>query len=244
MEDKKKIEGSIDPVNIEGTKKILDQLMNCICKIQIKGTYATGFFCKFSHKKQAIKVLMANCHVLSKNNLKENQKLNLSLNEEKDTKTIDLSIERKTYFNKDYDITLIELKDEDKIKDYLELDDNLFQDNSEKIYKNKSIYLLHYPNEKNACVSYGLLHNIDKYNIMHNCTTDNGSFGSPILNLQNNKVIGIHNKSSINYNIGTLLKLPIKDFINEDEKDLININNTKLKFINHLSFYYGKFVNM
>ena len=54
MEDKKKIEGSIDPVNIEGTKKILAQLMNCICKIQIKGTYSTGFFCKFSHKKQAI----------------------------------------------------------------------------------------------------------------------------------------------------------------------------------------------
>ena len=49
---------------------------------------------------------------------------------------------------------------------------------------------------------------------MHNCTTENGSFGSPILNLQTNKVIGIHNKSSTNYNIGTLLKLPIKDFIN------------------------------
>ena len=70
---------------------------------------------------------------------------------------------------------------------------------------------------------------------MHNCTTDNGSFGSPILNLQTNKVIGIHNKSSINHNMGTLLKLPIKDFINktfmEDEKDLISINNTKFKII-------------
>ena len=135
-------------------------------------------------------------------------------------------------------IALIELKDEDKIKDYLELDDNLLQDNSEKIYKNQSIYLLHYQNEKNACVSYGLLHNIDKYNIMHNCTTDNGSFGSPILNLQTNKVIGIHNKSSSNYNIGTLLNLPIKDFINksfmEDEKDLIIINNTKFKIIKEL----------
>ena len=49
---------------------------------------------------------------------------------------------------------------------------------------------------------------------MHNCSIDNNSSGSPILNLQTNKVIGIHNKSSINYNIGTLLKLPIKDFIN------------------------------
>ena len=76
---------------------------------------------------------------------------------------------------------------------------------------------------------------------MHNCTTDNGSFGAPILNLQTNKVIGIHNKSSINYNIGTLLKLPIKEFINnyymEDDKDLLIINNTKFKIINPLSFF-------
>ena len=99
--------------------------------------------------------------------------------------------------HKDYDITLIELKDEDKIKDYLELDDNLLQDNSELIYKNKSIYYLHYKNGKNACVSYGLLHNINKYNIMHNFSTDNNSSGSPILNLQSNKVIGIHKKTQL-----------------------------------------------
>ena len=95
--------------------------------------------------------------------MKENQELNLSLNDEKETKSIDLSIERIIYFNKDYDITLIELKDEDKIKDYLELDDILFQDNSELFYKNKSIYTVHYQNGENACVSYGLLYNIDKY---------------------------------------------------------------------------------
>ena len=89
---------------------------------------------------------MTNYHVLNEKDFGENKKLNLSLNEEKETKIIDLSIERKTYFNKDYDITLIELKNEDKIKDYLELDDNLFQDNSEIIYRNKSIYTLQYQN--------------------------------------------------------------------------------------------------
>ena len=89
MEDKKKIEGSIDPVNIEGTKKILDQLMNCICKIQIKGTYATGFFCKFYYKKQAIKVFMTSYLVLNEKDFGENKKLNLSLNDEKETKTIE-----------------------------------------------------------------------------------------------------------------------------------------------------------
>ena len=77
MEDKKKIEGSIDPVNIEGTKKILDQLMNCICKIKIKGTYATGFFCKFSYKKQTIKVFMTSNHFLNEKDFSSINKLHL-----------------------------------------------------------------------------------------------------------------------------------------------------------------------
>ena len=159
MNDEKKIEGSIDPVNIECTKKILDQMMNCIFKIKIKGVYATGFFCKFSHNKQEINLFITSYQFLNENNFIENKKLDLSFNNEKETIIIDLSIERKTYFNKDYDITIIELKDEDKINNYLELDDNLFHDNAEIIYKNKTIYTLNYQNEKNACVSYGLLHN-------------------------------------------------------------------------------------
>ena len=238
MEEENKIIVSIDPVNIEGTKKILNQLINCICKIKIKEEYTTGFFCKIPFKNETIKVFITNYHFLIEKNLKENKKLFLLLNNEKEAIKIDLFIERKVYLNKEYDITIIELKDEDKIKDYLELDDNLFKDNSEIIYKNKSIYTLHYQNGKNACVSYGLLNNKDKYNIMHNCSTDNGSFGSPILNLQNNKVIGIHNQNSIKYNIGTLLNLPIIDFINknfmEEEKDLIIINNKNFKIIKKL----------
>ena len=238
MEEEKKIIVSIDPVNIQGTKKILNQLINCICKIKIKEEYTTGFFCKIPFKNETIKVFITNYHFLIEKNLKENKKLILLLNNEKEAIKIDLFIERKVYLNKEYDITIIELKDEDKIKDYLELDDNLFKDNSEIIYKNKSIYTLHYQNGKNACVSYGLLNNKDKYNIMHNCSTDNGSFGSPILNLQNNKVIGIHNQNSIKYNIGTLLNLPIIDFINknfmEEEKDLIIINNKNFKIIKKL----------
>ena len=30
-----------DPVDIEGTKTILAQMMNCICKIKIKGKFGT-----------------------------------------------------------------------------------------------------------------------------------------------------------------------------------------------------------
>ena len=243
MEEEKKIVGSIDPVNIEGTKKILDQLMNCICKIKIKGEFGTGFFCKIPDKNEKIKVFMTNYHVLNEKSLEENKILNLLLNDEKEILKLDLEIERKTYFNKDYDITLIELKEEDEIKNYLELDDNLFKDNSEIIYKDKSIYVLQYPNGQNACVSYGLLNNIDEYNqynFLHSCSTEKGSSGSPILNLQSNKVIGIHKKgTNFNYNMGTLLKFPLQDFINQKlnkkiERKSIIINNTQYQIIKEL----------
>ena len=102
------------------------------------------------------------------------------------------------------------------------------------IYKDKSVYILHYPNGINASVSYGILNNIDKYYIRHKCSIDICSSGSPILNLKNNKVIGIHNKGSINYNNGTLLKYPLKDFINKREKMFININDKEFKIIKEI----------
>ena len=216
MEKEKNLKDSIEPVNIERTKTILNQLMNCICKIKIKGRFGTGFFCKIPFRKETINVLMTNYQFLNKKDFKDIKKLNLSLNDDKKTLTIELGFERETYFNKEFDLTLIELREEDNIKDYLELDDNLFQNNSELNYKNKSIYILHYPNGDTAEVSYGILNNIDKYNIKHKCRIDIGSSGSPILNLKNNKVIGIHKESSN----GILLKFPLNDFIHKREKFL------------------------
>ena len=84
MEEEKKIVGSIDPVNIEGTKKILNQLMNCICKIKMKGISATGFFCKIPYKNETLKVFMTNYHILNEKCLEENEKINLLLNDEKE----------------------------------------------------------------------------------------------------------------------------------------------------------------
>ena len=42
-----------------------------------------------------------------------------------------------------------------------------------------------------------------------------GSSGSPIINLENNKVIGIHRgryQKNYNFNIGTFLKIPINEY--------------------------------
>ena len=228
-----KLKNSIEPVNIEGTKKILDQLMKYICKMKVNGGFGTGFFCKIPIQKEALKVFITNYNILNEKYLEENKKLNLSLNDEKDTFQLDLGIKRVTYFNKNFNIALIELKEKDNIKNYLELDNDLFQDNVESNYWNKSIYVLHYLKRKNANISYGKINNIDNYNINHNCSIDEYSSGSPILNLQSMKVIGIHKEDSINFNIGTLLKFPLKDFIDKKRKMII-INKSEYKIIKEL----------
>ena len=70
-------------------------------------------------------------------------------------------------------------------------------------------------------VSYGILNGIkDEYNIIYNWSTEHGSSGSPILQLSNQKIIGIH-KGGVNkhnYNRGTLLKYPINEYLNKIKK--------------------------
>ena len=113
---------------------------------------------------------------------------------------IDLTKERKKYFSKEYDIAAIEIKENDGVKEYLELDDNILKDKEKIYYEKKSKYILHYLYGNDICVSYSILNRINKYDIIHACSTDNGSSGSPILNLKNNKVMGMHKLGSTNFN--------------------------------------------
>ena len=124
---------------------------------------------------------MTNYHILDENYYNQNDELYLFINDENDVKTINLKIKRKTYFNKKYDLALIELKEYDNINNYLELDNNLFKNEIKAFYEDISIYVLHYPLGNNAAVSYGLSNEKDKYEINHSCSTEHGSSGSPIL---------------------------------------------------------------
>ena len=232
MEEEKKIKNMPDPVTISGTETILNQMKNYICKIKINKTNGTGFFCTINYKnKKTMNVLMTNYHVLDENYYALNNELNLFINDDKDVKILNLKIKRKTYFNKKYDLAMIELKESDNIKHFLELDDNLFKNEIKAFYKDISIYTLQYPLGNNATVSYGLSNGINNFEINHTCSTEHGSSGSPILNLSNNKVIGIHKQSvkNFNYNIGTCLQFPLNDFFEKNEMDnnIIKDDNEK-----------------
>ena len=70
-------------------------------------------------------------------------------------------------------------------------------------------------------ISYGIFIDINNYEIKHLCSVDHGSSGSLIINLMNNKMIGIHKQGSknLNYNLGTLLKFPLNDFLSSYKFD-------------------------
>jgi len=215
------------PVSIEGTIKILNQMKNCICKIYLdKGRSGTGFFCYIPFNNKMISALITNNHVLDSNYLKENRMLNISINDEALFKKLKIEDDRNIYSNEAFYITIIELKKEDGIVNYLELDDNLLKENSEIGYQSKTIYNLLYNKEGKACVSYGILKEIPDFNLIHLCSTEKGSSGSPILNMESNKVIGIHKEGFINFNFnkGTFLKNPIEEFKNNVKFKLLNKN--------------------
>ena len=237
--DEGKIKGAIDSIELEKNEKICEQMKTCICKI-FGDTIGTGFFCKILYNNEYIPVLITNYHVISDEYINQNTRLKISINNEKIFDIININEISKIYSSprEKYDIMIIKLKDEKY--NYLELDDNLFNENSEEFYEEKSIYILHYPTGNKVSVSFGngVQKIKDDYYIKHLCNTENCSSGSPILNLSTNKVIGIHKGRHQNakkitvYNLGTLLKYPLNEMEMESKKskNITKINN--IKYIN------------
>ena len=218
MSQEKLLDNYPSPITIEGTTTILNQMKNCICKIKNEKGKGTGFFCYIPYNNDKLPVMITNYHLINENIINKNKVINVTLNDDEVDKSIIIDENRKIYANETYDTTIIEIRpSKDKINQFLELDSNIFKQSPNLI--KESIYIIQYPkflNEQKASVSYGILKNIQDYNLNHFCSTCPGSSGSPILNLSNNKVLGIHKEASIHfqYNIGTFLKYPIQDYIN------------------------------
>ena len=234
------IKGAINSITLERVENILKQMKNCICKITGKNI-GTGFFCKIPYKKEIIPVLITNYHIIDDNFIENTKQIKISINGK--SYLININNNGKIYSSvkNEYDLMIIKLK-EDIIKNYLELDENLFTENSEKLYTNESIYILHYPNGDKASVSFGYgIEKIKKYDIKHLCNTEPCSSGGPILNLQTNKVIGTH-KGFIKavdkiFNIGSFLKFPLDELNVENDNKSLKAKTVILKNSNE---YYNE----
>ena len=170
-------------ISFDCTEVIINQMKKNICRIKIeKNLQGTGFFCKipFPDKNNMLKVLITNNHIINEETLyKDNQEISIFIKEEKEIRKLNLNDRIKYTNNKEiYDITIIEIKEEDEIKNYLELDDNILNDiikneNENDNYIDKTFYIIQYP-EGELSVSYGIITNIfedKKHKFIHKCST-------------------------------------------------------------------------
>ena len=241
--DEKELRNYPNIISFESAERILEQMKNKICNIKLtNGTLGTGFFCKipFPTYDKLLPVLVTNNHIIDEKLLKNENGLIMIYTKESNKYQNFFLNNRKYFTSKEYDTTFIEIKESDEIHNFLELDDSILksilddssisQDNLNNYYIGETIYIMQYPEGK-LSVSFGILDEIkdeQKFNFSHLCSTKKGSSGSPILNIANNKLFGIHKKSSTknNYNKGTFLNMPIKGFL---------MQNFNIKFSSSIS---------
>ena len=263
-----RIVGYPEPIFLRGTEKILTQMKTNIGNIKINGKWGTGFFCEIPNKEKSIQVFITNDHVIDQNYINSNKndpklKINRLDGLSNKQKIINFN-NRVIYHSPVYDITIIEInKNEDKVYDYLELDENILNENNLDDYIGKSIYIMQYPVYRETvklAVSYGTLGEIcntegKKYEFTHYCCTEFGSSGSPILTY-NNKVIGIHKHRDLvnRCNVGSFLNYAIKEFIEKYNKEKNNsitgienlkktISNNESTIISYNNFIKNTYIN-
>ena len=235
---------------------LLTDIKKYLCEIYVNNSIkGIGFFCyiPFPDQSHLLPSLITNNHLINKKNKKVI--LNILINNKSKKITIEINNERKIYMSEKYDTTIIEIKPmKDKIEYFLELDDDINKQNCNEIYSDKSIYMIDYIkliNSKNISISFGTLKKIsenNKFDIYHLCSSKESFSGSPILFLSNNKVIGIQKEFSSNFydfNKGTFLKYPIKEFINDGKiinEIMINLKveetdiNKNIYFLNNIDY--------
>ena len=216
--------------DLKTCKNLINQAENYIYKIIVGNKEAIGFFCiiPFNNKENMITVLITNNIVLNEEQLnKKDSKILMDIKEEKAIKEINL-LNRRKYTSKEYNITIIEIKKEDEIKNFLELDDRIIDD-IEKIEKNdddkqyfynfsdKPFYMIGI-----SKVIYGVFHVYDdkKCNFAFRCEKKNYQLGIPVFSTTNSKLVGYYYKKNFyrKFESGTFLNYPIKEFIKTNYK--------------------------
>ena len=201
---------------------LINEVRKAVCKVKIKYKIGTGFFMKVNDSK---KYLVSNYHIISPD--MSNEDILLHLSNEKDIK-LNLKNRHIDYFQ-EIDITLIEIKDIDKIcKEIKFLTYDLNYILGYEVYKNGYVFTIGYPRGEES-YGTGKIVDIKDQEFYHTIQTDFGSGGSPIMLLNNNineiRVVGIHAglRSGKYLKIGTF----IAEILGEEKEEFINPEKIK-----------------
>ena len=196
-----------------------------LCKISIKEKFGpiigSGFCCLIPFKNMKIPVLIAANHLLNEEKLKIGNKIVIEYDDNEGF-IISISNNSKIFINREYDITIIEIKEDNYQFNkliFMDIDEDIFKSKDFLIdnFNKKKAYLLKYvpsdncnePNEKSKSIIKKNIEEFtkdkkykieegriivkeDEYNIIHNIPTGPGAGGGPIISHNKFKVIGYH----------------------------------------------------
>ena len=222
-----------------------------ICKIKIQEKsatkYGTGFLVKYLIHQEYFYCLMSNEHIITNDIINSNNLIFISYDSEYKGAGIKIDFSKryiKSFGDKGFDITVVEILDEDNIsKDYF-----LFIDSKCEINKlvNKRIYIPQYAKGQELTNARGIIKEINGNEFVHLASTEYGSSGSPIFLENTIKVIGIHKQSSKNMkeNYGDFI-IPIFVIIKVDIMEKRNkgrYEDVKYIWVDK-KYYIGQFKN-
>ena len=196
------MEAYLKPVPKPCAKKIYEHMENYLYKINEKeGNYEIGFFIRLKDEKDKSHLAL----VTSPNVLKDLDSNFLKITLDHEPKPIELGDIR--YEDKKYGKAVIEIKESNDIEYFFEIDEDIFANEEERNMKfnKESICIIQYDNKDNISVSYGIINDIYGKEIKYSANTNKNIKDNIILNLKNNKIIGISDCESKNYNNGIFI---------------------------------------
>ena len=215
-----------ESVTIQCHKKILQQMSNSIYKFKTnEGKVGFCIFCHIKYGQKLFPVLITKYDIINEEYLSNKNSVNVLIcNKEKI-----IEFGKVKYLGKEYDISIIEIKENINIKiNILELDENVYEKNND--YINESIYILHFNNKNNISVSYGIIKGLNEFEIKYLSNKTELPKNSPIFNLSSNKVIGLYQNNNNYYNKGIFFNILINEFIKEYRHEQ--------KLYNEIDLYY------
>ena len=235
------IKNKVEPIEIRKEEIINRQMKKSICKINVN-KYGTGFFCRipFPDESKCIYVLITNKSLINKEQLLNKKRIDISLDNDREDRTINIISERKIYSCKKYDITFIEILPKvDGIYEVLDTDIRKLNAQYEKKIEfldvnisqpkiNDNIYILQYIDERNCIKSNAKIMKVSDVEIEYN-SSEKLKIGGPILS-NDLKLIGINIEKSK----GILLRECILEFYN----DALNKEGNNKNTINYIDCYY------
>ena len=231
----------------------LSNISKSICKIKIEIKSETiigkGFLLKFYIDQELFYCLISNEHII-KNEIIKNNNIIIYIFYDNENKCANIKLGNKkryikSFIDKELDITVVEILDEDNIsKDYFLFPETEAMINNRLI--NNNIYIPQYVKGKELMNARGIIKDINKYEVIHLANTEKGSSGSPIFLENSIYVIGIHKEGDKDKteNYGDFI-YPAINIIKDDIREKRN----KGKYINGKyiwgddKYYIGEFKN-